>query len=186
MDEERNLRFFLFSHFFKTKMETSVSNVLHVFGTKAAVTEFFTKCRTEKSPFSFSRYVKPDDSNSNSHAISKWEIDNWGTTRDAFDVKEPVFNPSHLTMMGQIDFETTWSYPDKWLQTVSKLLPELVFVLVWADEKGTGRVSFNNGSKIEKINDDDDGEDDDNLTHVRQLLLGKYDHASQRPKVLAS
>ena len=75
-----------------------------------------------------------------------WHIDNWGTKWDAYTINII----SNISDTAELEFQTAWSPPNKWLDTTSKQFPTLEFRLVWADEDfpSSGLIEAQNGIQI--------------------------------------
>lgn len=82
----------------------------------------------------------------------QWEIDHWGTKWDAYEIKGPRFLKKDTKRTGRIEFQTAWSCPDVWLETVSKCCPQLRFQVYWMDDlfPKSGNITFVNGKKTER------------------------------------
>ena len=78
----------------------------------------------------------------------EWDIKNWGTKWDACDLS--VCDDDNVGDM--LDFQTAWSYPDKFFKSVSKLYPKARFYVMYADEdigQNCGGVVWCNGKSID-------------------------------------
>lgn len=58
---------------------------------------------------------------SRNEKINRWMLDNWGTNRDALEVR--IIDP------GVYWFNTAWDEPMPWLIQVSRMFPDIMFVL---------------------------------------------------------
>jgi hypothetical protein len=77
-----------------------------------------------------------------------WSMANWGTKWDCYDVNPIEINSSKI----KVEYITAWTTPDKWLENVSKLFPNLTFTNHFEIEggNGEGRIEAKNG-KVEEI-----------------------------------
>ncbi len=77
-----------------------------------------------------------------------WQIENWGTKWNAYDIHAPDTFPQALTFiehnecsdgesMLEYHFDTAWSPPMAWLHTAREVYPDLTFTL-WYTEEGMG------------------------------------------------
>ena len=73
-----------------------------------------------------------------------WSIKNWGTKWNAYDTA--------VTDDGDIQFSTAWSTPIALIEKLSKLYPEAIFRVKFADEDlgyNCGEYAYQNGEMIE-------------------------------------
>lgn len=71
-----------------------------------------------------------------------WNIENWGTKWNAYDIK--IFQNT-------IEFQTAWSTPEPVIQKLSEKFPETTFTIKYADEdmgSNCGIYEYKNGQMI--------------------------------------
>jgi|688.fasta_scaffold00011_42 hypothetical protein len=99
-----------------------------------------------------------------------WNVKHWGTKWEIEEVSVDE-EDDKLTYY----FDTVWSPPLEWLETVSKNFPHLIFILNF-DEPGAGLyggIRVENGSFVEEWDNDQPGEPEKEVTpeDAYQLLV---------------
>lgn len=133
----------------------SKSNYLCLEGKK----QILNKILPEQNIFSFGSLVSPPPNNSCprmslNDPLSNWFVDNWGTKWDAINPIVETHKRNKIVLI----FYTAWTLPDKWLEHIFSMFPELKFNLVWADEDfpSSGYIcTKNNSVESAQFNHDD-------------------------------
>jgi len=103
----------------------------------------------------------------------EWRIHNWGTKWDASD--STILENSDTLF--EVSFETAWAPPSPWVEYVSKLYPELTFIIYYL-EPGMdfcGRLQVGkNGYSLDESNCDYADSDGDLVVYDEKLGKWKY------------
>lgn len=128
-------------------MPNYCQNTLIIEGDLQQLTDFKKKCLyPEKETFKFTMNTLvpyPEDDND-------WRSQNWGTKWDAIDTYEVDENNGESL---RFSYSTAWSPNIIWLKAVSKMYPELKFLLYF-EESGEfygGKYMIINGITIENL-----------------------------------
>lgn len=96
-----------------------------------------------------------------------WSIDNWGTKWNAYDTSlEP--KESGLT---ELRFDTAWSHPHPVLEALSKLFPNVLIQVSYADEDlgyNIGKYSIKDDERTDLLNIEEGGDEaNDFAAHIK-------------------
>lgn len=138
------------------KMPNHISNRLTVSGKLTEVDRFYRENKNDEDDqeLDFNRSVPIDKNNeTSSMSVSVFSIlsgkdagnfrhpleDNivkWGTKWNAYSCQETIFEGSENEEVSKViyRFDTAWSAPFAWIQSVSKKYPDLKFENYWNDE----------------------------------------------------
>lgn len=105
----------------------------------------FSKTRTKKQKSLLKKYGASD--------WYEWANKFWGTKWGAYDALEP----EQVGTDYRFNFNTAWGIGGQWLETTSKMFPDLTFTTYWHDEGGgSGIFVVTNGiSREEALSDED-------------------------------
>lgn len=107
-----------------------------------------------KSPLTFSDeewdlFIKALNNRRKYGALNwyNWNIENWGTKWNAYN------QPDNRNTDNIIFFQTAWNCPNKVIERLSKMFPDVEFEIAWADENigyNIGIIKLKNGVVIQK------------------------------------
>ena len=79
------------------------------------------------------KHIKANKKDSSNNDWYVWANNKWGTKWDCYEIEL-----THTDNYTCYSFETAWSPPFNWLETVSKKYPHLKFNVEWGEEGGEG------------------------------------------------
>ena len=129
--------------------------------------------KEENRFLSFTKSVPRPENESSFH----WNINNWGTKWDTLDCNlievdeiDDILNENHTKLT--YNFDTAWSPPSKWLETIASIYKDITFELEFS-EPGLnfyGKKKFENG---ELIDDEECDLSEYNWSRVNMKILNK-------------
>jgi hypothetical protein len=114
-------------------MPNHIQNRLFLKGNKESIDKIIS------NEFQFNNTIPiPENEDKNWY---NWNIENWGTKWDAYDVEIKKRNDNYAI----IEFLTAWAPPYMWLKNMSQILVDIQYKLVWADEDfpSSGKITNN-------------------------------------------
>ncbi len=167
-------------------MPNHVTNNVKISGKAEDIKDIFSSLKTDKSDFDFNEILPmPEEltdtvsstaTPKNQDLIDKfgfdnwydWSLQNWGTKWNAYEVS--------TIDVSEVQFDTAWSCSDTLIQKLSKLHPNVEFVLTYADEdlgSNCGIITYKNGTQTNYI-DKSMGNLEDNEASLRWAMVVKY------------
>lgn len=134
-------------------MPNHISNVITISGEKSKLLDVINLVKSKDNDISFSFesfFPKP----STEADWYNWNINNWGTKWDAYEVSNWICNFKRTPAEINISFQTAWSTPIDALIKLSKLSPDVKIFCEFADEDmgyNVGEYTIKNGVVQEKL-----------------------------------
>jgi len=167
------------------------NNKLVIYGSEHALTSFMSAAKNEETKFSMGVFFPMPDEIRNTNSPSRateeekqdlinrygaedwygWAINNWGTK---WDFSAESVSEEYQDGEVEIDFETAWGPPDKFMEKLAAKFPNLAFVHMYAESgMGFGGQIFYRNGEIANAHSADTSQDTAMLSEWHALMVGE-------------